>query len=159
MKHTLLILLLLLSTRLSAQINPEPAPGKAPDVRPISKLSWSTDLKQALAKAKRLHRNVFIDFTGYYCTNARMMEATVFKNPEVISLLENFVLVRLYCDDDTPDNKANARLEKKRFKTVAIPSYVILSPQNKKLALFEGQTRDEQAFIDFIKNSTPPQSE
>lgn len=61
-------------------------------------------LEEGLAAARRANKPVFIDFTGHGCVNCREMEARVWSDPEVLSLLKNeFIIVTLYSDD-----KANA---------------------------------------------------
>ena len=47
-------------------------------------LSWVTnDFEEAKRLAKMHDRNIFVDFTGYTCTNCRWMEANIFPLPEV----------------------------------------------------------------------------
>lgn len=114
-------------------------------------LFWHSRLNEALAEAKKTGKNVFIDFTGYQCTNCRAMESSIFKRPEVIGLFKDFVLARLYTDDGTPLNDSNRTMEEVRFSTIAQPYYVILSPDDKPLATFPGYTRDLDAFVTFLK--------
>ena len=62
-------------------------------------LTWITnDYAAARAQAARDHRPLFIDFTGYTCTNCRWMEANMFPKPQVASELGRYVRVRLYTD-------------------------------------------------------------
>ena len=56
--------------------------------------------REALDRARRENKLVFIDFTGYTCTNCRWMEANMFPRPEVASEMDKFVRVRLYTDGD-----------------------------------------------------------
>ncbi|MDP4219254.1 MAG: cytochrome c biogenesis protein CcdA [Bacteroidota bacterium] len=114
-------------------------------------LYWYPRLNEALAEAKHTGKNVFIDFTGYQCTNCRAMESSIFKRPEVIGLFKDFILARLYTDDGSPLNDSNRTMEEVRFSTIAQPYYVILSPDDKPLATFPGYTRDLDAFITFLK--------
>lgn len=102
------------------------------------------DLKQGLACAKEQGKPVLIDFKGHACANCKLMEAKVWSDPEVLKRLrENFVIIALYVDDRTqlPENewitsptdgkikktigKINEELEITRFKTNALPLYVI----------------------------------
>src|SRR5204863_7058054 len=53
-------------------------------------LKWHDRLNEALLEAKQTGKNVFIDFTGYNCTNCRAMEGTIFRKPEVISLFKDY---------------------------------------------------------------------
>jgi thiol:disulfide interchange protein DsbD len=112
---------------------------------------WHNRLNEALAEAKRTRKNVFIDFTGYTCTNCRAMEATVFSRGDVKEIFNNYVLARLYTDDGSPLNDSNRTMEESRFNTIALPYYVILTPEDKPLATFPGFTRDAEAFKAFLK--------
>jgi thiol:disulfide interchange protein DsbD len=112
---------------------------------------WLDSYPAALAEAKKTGKNIFIDFTGYTCTNCRAMEAGVFSRPDVKEMFGNFVLARLYTDNGTELNDANRDLEEQRFNTIALPYYVIVSPEDKPLASFPGFTRDVDAFKAFLK--------
>jgi len=114
------------------------------------RLTWGDDYPRALAQAKAQGKNVFIDFTGYTCTNCRWMEITMFPQPEVEAALKRFVLVRLYTDGG-PRAEENQGFQVTRFGDAALPLYVILSPDDKEIARFSGMTRDVQAFVAFLK--------
>lgn len=114
-------------------------------------LFWHERLNEALVEAKKTGKNVFIDFTGYNCTNCRAMEGTIFRKPEVISLFKDYVLARLYTDNGSPLNDSNQVMEETRFSTIAQPYYVIVSPDDKPLATFPGYTRNLDAFVAFLK--------
>ena len=93
---------------------------------------------------------VFIDFTGYTCTNCRWMETNIFEEPEVKKLFKNFVLAKLFTDGG-PKAREYQKMEVERFGTAALPFYVILSPENKELARFPGMDPDVSNFIAFLK--------
>src|SRR5690606_30300917 len=60
------------------------------------------DYEEGLAAAKEQNKPVLIDFTGWNCVNCRKMEANVWTDPKVASLLrEEFVMVELFVDDRT----------------------------------------------------------
>ncbi|HYM20779.1 MAG TPA: cytochrome c biogenesis protein CcdA [Candidatus Kapabacteria bacterium] len=120
-------------------------------VKPAGDLHWYPRYSEALAEAKRTGKNVFIDFTGYQCTNCRSMEATIFKQMQVKDLFKQYVLARLYADDGSALNDSNRTMEETRFSTIAQPYYAILSPDDKPLATFPGFTRDLPAFLAFLK--------
>ena len=107
-----------------------------------------------LAKAEK--RPIFIDFTGYTCTNCRWMEANIFPLPAVHSELERYVRVQLFTDGDGPQYEKNQSYQKERFGTVALPFYVILDPDGNKVAAFPGMTRRAEEFIQFLR--TPARS-
>jgi thioredoxin-related protein len=114
------------------------------------------DYKQGLECAKEQGKPVLLDFKGHACANCKLMEARVWSDPEVIRRLrENFVIIALYVDDRTqlPENewiisaldgkqkksigKVNEDLEISKFKTNALPLYVITdhdgNPLNKPM--------------------------
>ena len=112
---------------------------------------WLLNLDDAYEIAIKENKPIFIDFTGYTCTNCRWMEINIFPLPEVNKLLENnFILVKLYTDGKEEIHKKNKLLEKERFGTVALPYYVILSPQDKELGTFPGMDPNKENFIKFL---------
>src|ERR1035438_10722246 len=92
-----------------------------------------------------LFRSVFIDFTGYACTNCHWMRANLLARPEIAAALKNFVLVELYTDGADAASQANAKLQLEKFNTVAEPYYVILDPNERLVAKFEGLTHDPRS--------------
>ena len=110
------------------------------------------DLELAYSLANKHNKPIFLDFTGYACTNCRWMELNIFTIDEVKKILEkNFILVKLYTDGQKEVHKNNKKLERERFGTVALPYYVILSPQDKELATFPGMDTNKDNFIRFLE--------
>ena len=97
---------------------------------------WIQDLDQAYLLAEEQNKPIFIDFTGYTCTNCRWMEINVFELKEVELLFENFILVKLYTDGKEEIHKKNRQLEIQRFGTAALPFYVVLSKDDKLISTF-----------------------
>jgi thiol:disulfide interchange protein DsbD len=93
-------------------------------------LDWHVDDRTAAFEAARTQdKPVFIDFTGYTCTNCRDMEANVFTQPEIARRFEdNFVLLRLYTDAQ-PKGPEYQRYQLRLTGTTALPTYVVLDPQ------------------------------
>lgn len=115
-------------------------------------LDWITnDYAAALAQAKRENKPLFIDFTGYTCTNCRWMEANMFPKPEVRRELEKFVRLRLYTDGEGEPYEGFQAMQQHRFGTVALPLYVAVSPDDKPLATFAGLTRKPADFVSFLR--------
>ncbi len=110
--------------------------------------------REALAKARAENKLVFINFTGYACTNCHWMKANMFPRPEIAGLLKDYVLVDLYTDGTDAVSEQNQQLEEKRFGTVAIPFYAIVDPDEKVIAKFPGLTRNAQEFASFLKSGT-----
>jgi hypothetical protein len=68
--------------------------------------------------------------------------------------LSRFVLAELYTDRDTPEHKAEDEKNAERqstFGSAALPLYVIISPDEKKLDSFPSLTRNKQEFIGFLQ--------
>jgi thiol:disulfide interchange protein len=110
------------------------------------------EYKQGLACAKEQGKPALIDFKGHACANCKVMEARVWSDPEILKRLsENFVIISLYADDRTqlPESewitsevdgkvkktigKINEDIEISRFKTNALPLYVITDSEGNPL--------------------------
>ncbi len=95
----------------------------------IASENWSEDYQASVERAREANRPVFIDFTGYTCTNCRDMEANVFPLAEVQQRFERMEKVRLYTDggDNGP---ANQKFQLELTGTVALPTYAVVNPHN-----------------------------
>ncbi len=110
------------------------------------------EYKQGLECASEQGKPVLLDFKGHACANCKLMEAKVWSDPGVLQLLrDKFVIVSLYIDDRTslPQDewitssldgkvkktlgKVNEDLEISKFKTNAMPLYVITDDQGNAL--------------------------
>ena len=100
---------------------------------------------------------VFVNFTGYACTNCHWMKANMFTRPEIAAALKGFILVDLYTDGTDAASEENQKLELAKFNTVADPYYAILDPDEKVIATFPGLTKDPAEFLAFLqKGAAPP---
>lgn len=119
-----------------------------------AELKWiKNDYTAALAQAKAENKRVFIDFTGYTCTNCRWMEANIFPKPEVEAELKKFVLSSLYTDGEGEIYEKQQAMEQEMFGTVALPFYAIVDGDGKTIATFPGLTRNSDEFVDFLKKA------
>lgn len=117
-------------------------------------LAWiSNDLDRAIAKAKAEDKRVFIDFTGYTCTNCRWMEANVFVKREVEEEMSKFVLAKLFTDGEGEPYEKQQQYQEKTFQTVALPFYAVIEPDGKIISTFPGLTRNVGEFVDFLQKS------
>ena len=112
-------------------------------------LTWYKDLNEAFEVSRSSGQPLFVDFTGYTCTNCRWMEVNVFIKPEIKERFEKMTLVQLYTDGG-PNHKENQIYEIERFGTAALPYYVILTPNDEVISTFPGMTRNINDFIDFL---------
>jgi len=133
---------------------PEPAAGTAGPAGASAGVApaWmKNDYHGALDRARREGKLVFVNFTGYACTNCHWMKANMFSKAEIAAALNGFVLVELYTDGTDAASEANGQLELAKFRTSAIPFYAILDPDEKTVATSAGVTRDVRAFLAFLQ--------
>jgi putative transposase len=117
-----------------------------------TELTWIVnDYDAAQAQAAHEQKLLFIDFTGYTCTNCRWMEANMFPRPEVNRELEKFVRVRLYTDGDGELYERQQRMQEEKFGTVALPLYAVLRPDGSAVTKFAGLTRNTAEFVAFLR--------
>jgi thiol:disulfide interchange protein len=120
-------------------------------------LAWRlNDYPAALALAKQQGKRVFIDFTGYTCTNCRWMEANIFTRPDVKAALGQFVLSRLFTDGDGDMYERQQAFQESQFKTVALPLYAIVDADGRTVTSLPGLTRDPAAFVAFLEKGLQP---
>jgi thiol:disulfide interchange protein DsbD len=111
------------------------------------------DYAGAQAAARSSGKLLFVDFTGYTCTNCRWMEANIFSRPDVSAELGQFVLSRLYTDGDGDLYERQQAFQEKTFGTVALPLYAVLDADGKVRATFSGLTRSPADFIAFLRRA------
>ncbi len=122
--------------------------------RSEDELKWlKDDFTGALAKAKAENKKLFLDFTGYTCTNCRWMEANVFPKKEVEDELKKMVLVQLYTDGEGEIYERQQQMEQDMFGTVALPFYAVLDGDGNVKATFPGLTRNVSEFVDFLRKA------
>ena len=128
------------------------------------------DFEEALIEAQKQNKPIFVDVTGHGCVNCREMEARVWSDPEVKSLMSQYTVVALYVDDREllPESKwitnvetgevykrvgqANDYIANTLYNTSTQPTYVLLQP-NGELLLQEWRNYDLdiQGFANFLK--------
>ncbi|MGA2591774.1 MAG: cytochrome c biogenesis protein CcdA [Bryobacteraceae bacterium] len=117
-----------------------------------SALVWmKNQYREALDRARREGKLVFVNFTGYACTNCHWMKANMFPRPEIAGQLKNFVLVDLYTDGTDDASTQNQQLEQTKFNTIAIPYYAILDPEENVIATYPGIARNAGEYLAFLQ--------
>jgi thiol:disulfide interchange protein DsbD len=128
------------------------------------------DYEIGIAMAKQQNKPLLIDFSGFGCVNCRKMEASVWTNPRVKSLLDNeYILVTLMVDDKTrlpeiievEENRRTTRLktvgdkwsylQRHKFGASAQPYYVILDHDGKPLAPSYAFDENVERYIEFLR--------
>jgi len=119
-------------------------------------LVWIKDrYRDALDQARREHKLVFIDFTGYACANCHWMRANILSRPEIAAVLKNFVLLELYTDNGDATDDANAKLQQEKFGTISNPFYVVLDPDEKLVDKWDqGRTSDAAAYLAWLQSAS-----
>ena len=115
----------------------------------LGRYQWYSEYETALVAARRSNRPIFLDVTGYTCTNCRWMEANIFTKPVIMQLLDEFVLLRLYTDGGE-NFKQKQQYVIERFGTAALPLYVVMTPNGGEIARFPGMTRSADEFAKFL---------
>ncbi len=129
-------------------------------------------LEDALAEAKKQHKPVMIDFTGWACVNCRKMEENVWTKPAINRLLsDQYIIASLYVDEqiELPQNEqfaspflndgfANTVGEKwidlslRHFNAAAQPFYALIDPvSNRILNTPRGYTPAENDYAKFLE--------
>lgn len=89
--------------------------------------AWSDDYERSAERAIAEGRPMFIDFTGYTCTNCRAMESTVFPLSNIVERFDRMEKVKLYTDGGRRANE-NQRFQFELTGTLALPTYAIVDP-------------------------------
>ena len=130
-------------------------PGRVAEGSESLQLEWITnDHDAALAAAKATNRLVFLDFTGYTCTNCRWMEANMFTRPEVKESLSSFVLSRLFTDGEGAIYERQQQFQETRFGTIALPLYAVVDGDGRTIETFSGLTRNSRQFLAFLRKAS-----
>lgn len=131
------------------------------------------DYDKAVQLAKKEHKPILIDFTGWACVNCRKMEENVWPQQDVKGLIKgDYILVSLYVDDraQLPDDQQFvfttgdgskkeirtvgdkfATLQSENFGNASQPFYVLLSPDEKLLTYPVGYTPDPRAYARWLQ--------
>lgn len=128
------------------------------------------DYEEGLAAGKELGKPLLIDFTGWNCVNCRKMEANVWTDPKVASLLrEEFVMVELFVDDRTelaPQEqyvseysgkkintigKKNSDFQASAFNSNSQPLYVIVDTDGHVLVPPKGADYDVNSYAAYLQ--------
>lgn len=116
------------------------------------------DYEGALEAARASGKQLFIDFTGYFCTNCRAMESSVLVHPRVTELLEGYE--RLILHTDNPNDREEQKRHRKLLADLgglgSIPAYYILTPEGQKVAHHTGPASVDE-FVAFLKTGKPQQ--
>ena len=130
-----------------------------------------SDYEEGMAYAKQHNKPVLIDFTGHGCVNCREMEAAVWVDEKVASIMnDDYVLIQLYVDERTPlaepiqvtingkDRKLRtigdkwSYLQEYKFGANTQPFYVLLDNEGNLLSGSYSYEKDVDKYIEFLEN-------
>ena len=110
---------------------------------------WSEDYEASLVEAKNANMPIFIDFTGYTCTNCRAMETSVFPLPNIQERFDRMVKVRLYTDD-AKDGEKHQMFQFRLTGNISLPTYTIVDPNTGSVLTQSFGYTDESDFEEFL---------
>ena len=115
-------------------------------------LEWIVDdISEGRKQAKDSNRPLFIDFTGYTCTNCRYMEGAIFPRAAVRSRLERMVRVTAYTDCEQAVCETQRAYQLDRFHTAALPFYAVIDPvDDTVLATHPDMSKKVEDFVAFL---------
>ena len=128
------------------------------------------DYAEALKVAKETGKPLMIDFTGWTCTNCRLMEQNVWSDKSIDNIIRNeYVLVSLYADDRTKLPESERYVSKRngeeittyggkvrdfqisRFGKLAQPLYVLVDHEENKLVPVKGFDLNRDNYQEFLE--------
>ena len=128
------------------------------------------DYETGMAFAKQVNKPVLIDFSGYGCVNCRKMEASVWTDPRVKSLIDDeYVLITLMVDDKTKlseiiEVEENGRtsklktigdkwsyLQRHKFGSNSQPFYVVLDTDGNPLSPSYAFDENPDNYVQFLQ--------
>ena len=129
------------------------------------------DYESGMRAAQSEGKPVLIDFSGYGCVNCREMEASVWTDPKVKSIIDDeFILVTLIVDDKTKlpkyievkDGDSTRKLktigerwsyfQSQKFGSNAQPFYVMLDGNGLPLGPSFGFDKDVDHYVNWLKS-------
>lgn len=91
-----------------------------------SELPWKHSITEGLIEAKKTGKPVFIDFWATWCKNCLAMDASTFKDEQVIEEFDDYILVKYKAEN----LKASPTKEiLKHFEVLGLPTYITLVPK------------------------------
>lgn len=113
---------------------------------------WYSTMDEVNEVAKTSGKYVFIDFTGYTCTNCRAMESNIFPLDDVKESFQKYERVKLYTDGGKDASK-NQLYQFELTGTVALPTYAIINPKNGNLVDRISGYMAEEKFLKFLNRT------
>ena len=147
----LMLVALCVSVSFAAPLN-DAVPAKKASARK-STVHWM-DYNEALEKARKFPKLVFVDLYADWCVPCRIMDANVYRNPTVASLLNSrFYAVKLDADSQDSivcDGQKNTvqRCYFDVWELNALPAFVLVAPKGMSiLTVTDSMTPQELQYM------------
>ncbi len=138
------------SSNIPASVDPKaPIGGSEKEMKDRAMQGWLKNYQEGLDLAKKENKILFVDFTGFTCTNCRWMETKMFPKPAVMEKMEQMVRVKLFTDRNKEPYISNQKLQQEKFGSIELPLYVLLTPNGEFIAS-NSFTRDQTQFLEFL---------
>lgn len=85
-----------------------------------------TQIREALAQAKRENKLVLLDFWATWCKNCTMMDAQTFPDPRVQKALKDIIVLKVQTENAKDPTTAELL---KEFNVPGLPHFVLLKPE------------------------------
>jgi thiol-disulfide isomerase/thioredoxin len=85
-------------------------------------IPWEKDFKSALAKARESGRPLMVDFWAEWCHWCHQLDATTYRDPDVVALARDFVAVKVNTEGSLGEVELTARYGVEELPTVAFIS-------------------------------------
>ena len=122
----------------------------APQAAQIGWIKYDAGLKLAKKEGKK----VFVEFTAKWCGYCKKMQATTFKDPTVIDMLNKYY-VTVSVDGDSRDSLnvdgwiTSEQGLAREYRVTAYPTFWFLTPEAEPIAPIKGY-RDAQTLADIL---------
>ncbi len=115
----------------------------APDATPVGGVGihWEKTFKDAMRKARAENRAVLVDFWAEWCHWCHELDATTYRDPEVVASAGSFVPVKVNTEGSLGEKQISAD-----YGIEILPTIAFLSPGG-HMVLFREQFEEPEAFV------------
>jgi len=100
---------------------------------PATAIHWEKGFEEALRRARKQRKPVFVDFWADWCTWCHRLDQTTYVDPEVVRLAGDFVAVKVNTEGGPQQAEIAAR-----YDVATLPTMLFLSPEGRLLLRVNG---------------------
>jgi thiol:disulfide interchange protein DsbD len=109
------------------------AGGAQPSASPPVAIKWEKNFEEALKKARKAGKPVFVDFWADWCGWCHRLDRTTYVDPEVVRRAQDFVAVKVNTEGSRRDVEVALR-----YEVDSLPTILFLSPEGRQLHRLPG---------------------